>query len=230
MTRGPRSRGGEGSPHDVHEASRRVEWGVMALAHDRAGDAPGIALLAVLAHDADEIRLGVGVEDLGRGRGCRGVHAHVQRSVEAVGEAALRFVQLQRGHPEVKERGVDLCQSEGVGDGRELVIHGMHQGDAVGIRAQSSARKIQGPLVAVDTDDVGVGAGLQHGLGMSAHTHRRVDVDRPRMLQGGRQKSEDLVAHHGHVTGRGVDRASLRVGAAVVHPGAFGFGVGLVFR
>ena len=51
--------------------------------------------------------LGVAVDDVGRGRGRRRVHPHVEGSVVAVAEATLATVELRRADPEVEERSAE---------------------------------------------------------------------------------------------------------------------------
>ena len=76
-------------------------------AHDRPARSAGVALLAVVAEQAREPALVPVVDDIG-GRQLLGrVHAHVQRRVVGVGEAALPRVDLHRGHAEVDVDEVD---------------------------------------------------------------------------------------------------------------------------
>ena len=64
--------------------------------------AAGVALLAVLAQRRGARRRSSHVvDDLARVSSCVGVHAHVERRVVGVGEAALARVDLHRGHAEV---------------------------------------------------------------------------------------------------------------------------------
>ena len=75
----------------------------VAAADDLARDAVGVALLAVLAQQ--RARGGGASQVLTTSRAvsaCVGVHAHVERRVVGVGEAALARVDLHRGHAEVE--------------------------------------------------------------------------------------------------------------------------------
>ena len=73
---------------------------------DGAGDAPGLPLLAVDADDGGEVASG-GLVHQRRGVGAASAHAHVERTVEAEGEAALRLVELHRGDADVEHDAVD---------------------------------------------------------------------------------------------------------------------------
>ena len=95
---GRRHRGG----HDLDELVGRLAAARGARADDRAGDGPRVALLAVVAQQRREAALVPGVDHVGGGELVVGVHAHVQRGVVGVGEAALARVDLHRGHAEVE--------------------------------------------------------------------------------------------------------------------------------
>ena len=74
-----------------------------AAPHDRARDLPRVALLAVAAEDVGELPLARLVDDIGRGQVGGGIHAHVERRVGGVGEAALGPVELHRRDAEVEQ-------------------------------------------------------------------------------------------------------------------------------
>ena len=100
--RGRGDRGGDG----VDELEGGGESA--AAADDLPRDPLGVALLAVLAQRAREAAALPRVDDLGGGQLLRRVHAHVERRVVGVGEAALARVDLHRGHPEVEVDEVGL--------------------------------------------------------------------------------------------------------------------------
>jgi len=64
--------------------------------HDRLGDAAREALVAVSADEAGELIGFIAVHDIGCRPWLRTVHAHVERSVVAITEAALGAIELQR--------------------------------------------------------------------------------------------------------------------------------------
>src|SRR5437879_2143636 len=67
-----------------------------------------MALLAVLTQQPGEPALVPLGDDLACGDRQARIHAHVQRRVVRVGEAALARVELHRGHSEVEGRDVGL--------------------------------------------------------------------------------------------------------------------------
>ena|SRR5579859_716628 len=90
------NRGFDGS----RQIARRVQ---RAPRHDELGDSAGPPLLPVSAEDALDLGFVVLVDDL---RGCYRagrIHAHVERTVGAEAEPALRLVELCAGDPEVEQ-------------------------------------------------------------------------------------------------------------------------------
>ena len=99
---------------------------VLALPDHGGGDLAREPLLAVLAEHPGQLLGRVGVEDVGGGRAGGAVHAHVERRVLGVGEAALADVELHRGDAEVEEDGVHGVEAELVEDVGKLVVDGVH--------------------------------------------------------------------------------------------------------
>src|SRR5690348_18078063 len=92
--------------HGLHQVARGAE---RAPRHDELCDPVRPALLAVLTEDSLDLRRVVLVDDLRGGERRLRVHAHVERSVGAEAESALRLVELRAGDAEVEEdhvRGV----------------------------------------------------------------------------------------------------------------------------
>ena len=116
-----------------------------ALADDRRGDPPGEPLLAVLAQDAGQVLDGVGVEHLGGGQVLAGVHPHVQRRVDPVGEAAVVLVELQGRDAEVEQDRGDRAEPEPLEDLADLVVHRVHQVHPVAERGEPLARPARAP-------------------------------------------------------------------------------------
>ena len=131
MRRAWNVRSGNGGLDHPDQPGRGGERLLLALANDGGGDASGEAFLAVGLEDAGELAVRVRVEHLGRGDAGRLVHPHVERRVVAVGEAALRFVELERGDAEVEQDAV--CDTVGVlgDDVGDLVVDGVDTEEAV---------------------------------------------------------------------------------------------------
>ncbi len=103
--------------------------------------APRVALLAVLAQDAGQPALVPLVDDLGARSALVGVHAHVQRRVVAVGEAALARIDLKRGDAEVERtRGRRARPPRSAGPARRRTSPRMKR-VAHGTSAASSAKR-----------------------------------------------------------------------------------------
>jgi hypothetical protein len=87
----------------LDEVARPLERLLAAAPHDRAGDRAGVPLLAVAAEDLGQLGLARLVDDVGGGEVGRRVHAHVERRVGRVREAALGPVELHRRDAEVEQ-------------------------------------------------------------------------------------------------------------------------------
>ena len=102
----PANRAGAGIAAAITSTSALVDVeSARARARARCARAiwPRVALLAVLAEDACARRRSSHVLTISAASSsCVGVHAHVQRRVVGVGEAALPRVDLHRGHAEVE--------------------------------------------------------------------------------------------------------------------------------
>ena len=103
---GEAGRRGHGGGDRVVELERRGQLGAAAAADDLARDPVREALLAVLAQHARQPPAVPRVDDLVRGQLLVRVHAHVERRVVRVGEAALAVVDLHRAHAQVHVREV----------------------------------------------------------------------------------------------------------------------------
>jgi hypothetical protein len=84
-----RAGAGDGVDDDLDQLVGRLERGLGAGAHERTGDRPRVALLAVVAQQRRQAPLVPLVDHVGGGQLVAGIHAHVQRRVVGVGEAAL---------------------------------------------------------------------------------------------------------------------------------------------
>ena len=128
-----------------------------AAADDLARHRAGAALLAELAQHARDPLLGPLVDDLGGRQLLLGVHAHVERRVVGVGEAALPVVHLHRGHAEVEDDAVGP---------HALAAQPLQRGREVRAQEAGPRRRLGGELapallaggVAVDRDQLALGA------------------------------------------------------------------------
>ena len=104
----PRGRGDRALDR-VHELARPLERLLLAPPDDRARDLLRVPLFAVAAEDRRRARArATRSRCRGRAQLLRGVHAHVERRVDRVREAALGPVELHRGDAEVEQDRVGL--------------------------------------------------------------------------------------------------------------------------
>src|SRR5690606_27154833 len=80
-----------------------------ARAHDRARNAPRVALLAVGADHLGEFGFVGGVHPIGSRAAVARIHTHVERTGLAKTEAAARLVELRRRHAEIEEQRRDAA-------------------------------------------------------------------------------------------------------------------------
>ena len=142
---------------------------------DGARDAARMTLLAENENDIGEIALARAGDHIGRARAVA-AHAHVERSVEAEGEAALGAIELHGRDAEVEHHAVGFREAGIVRgvieigkpllDQREAAIGGLHQ-----IRAGRDRA-----LVAIDADNFAIGGG-EDGARIAAGAEGGVDID-----------------------------------------------------
>src|SRR5262249_30414822 len=90
----------------VHELSGARVRLLPPPLRDCASDWTRVTLLAQSAKDRLEVAARGLVDELGRGGLRRRIHAHVERGVDRVGEAALGLVELHARDTEVEQDGV----------------------------------------------------------------------------------------------------------------------------
>ena len=107
-------RGRDRGADDVDELPRPLDRSLAAAPHYATCDLTGVPLLSIPAEDRLELPFVVARQHSGRARLVRGIHAHVERRVGRVREAALGPVDLHRGEAEVEEHrvGLDAVGSE----------------------------------------------------------------------------------------------------------------------
>src|SRR5207244_11496372 len=108
----PLRRGDDGSERDYLHAGGADRSG----GDDAMADTPREPLLAVPGDDRGEVVLGVGVDDFRRGQLLRAVHAHIERRVGPVREAALAPVELRAAHAQVEQDPHDVPLAFGAHD------------------------------------------------------------------------------------------------------------------
>ena len=116
------------------------------------------------------------------------VHAHVERRVLRVGEAALRLVELQRGDAEVEQDPGDPGDAEVVEGGGQFVVDGVHEVHAVAEPREPLPRERQRVPVAVEPDQLDAVEALEERLGVAAEAECRVDDDGARRGQRRREQ------------------------------------------
>ena len=105
MATGTARRSRDGVGDDGGELRGRVD---RSRRDDRLGDAVREALVGIAANHVGQALHVVSVDDVVRTERLVGVHAHVERSVVAVGKATLGEVELRRRHAQVEQRPRDL--------------------------------------------------------------------------------------------------------------------------
>ncbi len=98
--------GAHDAADDVGKALRRGDRGFRALADDGLGDMARQALLAIGVDEVGEVGLLEPRDEVG-GAVALARHAHVERPVEAEGEAAVGLVQLHGGDADIEHDAVD---------------------------------------------------------------------------------------------------------------------------
>ncbi len=102
VTAGEAGGSGDRGLDRVDELQRGHDRGLLAPADDRPRDRARVALLAEVAKDVRQATLVPFGHDLTGAQLLRRIHAHVERRVVGVGEAALAGVYLHRGHAKVE--------------------------------------------------------------------------------------------------------------------------------
>ena len=92
---------------------------------------------------------------------------------------------------------------EHVGD---LVVHRVHQRGAALEGSQPGAGQLERVRVAVDADEVGLGAPVEDGLAVPAEAEGGVDEDGAGALERRRDQRDDPVEEHRDVGGSGHGR------------------------
>ena len=125
-----------------------------AAAHDGAGDGPRVALLAVAVEDGRaSSRSSQLVDEVGGGARLGRIHAHVERRVGGVREAALGLVDLHRRHAEVEQDRVGAARRWPPGCAAPSAkLPRTKRARHVGVRVAEGGEVLAHARVAVDRD------------------------------------------------------------------------------
>ena len=129
-------------------------------AHDAACHAPRMVFFAVALDHLGDLRHGGMVQPMFGGQGVALVHAHVERAVGGVGEAAHGVVELGRGHPHVEHHAGDAGHA-GSGEVRRQVAETPVSNLNAGILERQAVRA--GNRFGVSVDDQQVRLGGERG-------------------------------------------------------------------
>src|SRR5689334_12626165 len=112
--------------HDLGKLCRRLDG---PRSDDGAGDARRVPLLTEEADHLREARLAVTVHHIAGAKAVALIHAHVERAVVAIREAAFWCVELGRAHTEIEEHTGDLRDREFAHDRLEVDETTMAEGN-----------------------------------------------------------------------------------------------------
>ena len=188
MTAGPPGRGRDGVADDLGQLAGR---GDRAGRDDSPGDPTGPPVLAVAREKPGQLRRIPLVDDVRRRRRTGRVHPHVERRVGPVAEAPLGHVELRGADAQV-EQGANQ-QTSGHHVGQPVETGARHVGPAPE-PAQRGASGGHRSRVLVDTDELEVGPGVEHGRGVPAAADGGIEHEAGRH-RGRGQQLDDLVEH-----------------------------------
>jgi hypothetical protein len=92
-----------------------------------------------------------------------------------VREPAGRIVDLKRGDAEVKQNPLNLAAAHLGEHRRQLVVARFDECDPVGKLGQALAREGQRVRIAIESDQLRLGTGREHGVGMSPQAERAIN-------------------------------------------------------
>ena len=164
-------------------------------------DLAAVALLAVATEEVAELALGQFGQQVGGSLTAARIHAHIERRIDGVREAALRLIDLHRGDAEVEQNrvGLDALDRERAKAVDEIALEETH--GHIGVRGAERAGAVLDGRIAVNGD---VGTAAVHDLGQ----HRGVTAGAERAVDDGHagrhvEQRHDLVREH-RIVDRGV--------------------------
>ena len=175
----------------VDELSRRCE---RTRVDDPSRDPARVSLFAVAGDQLGELFLFVAVHDVGGGQRLPGVHAHVERRVEPVREAALGPVELRTAHPQVHQDPHDRFSPavplDQLGELLETTLDDLHPRPE-GSEPETSSG--DGVGVTVDPEQADVGSSLEQRRRMATTTDGAID---DQSVRHGEEELHHLPDHH----------------------------------
>ena len=166
--------------HARDEAAELVgglECRLGTAADDRAGDARGFRLFAVLGKDASEIARGPAVHEVGRSEPKVRVGTHIQRASRAKAEAPLFVGKLERAEPEIQEDAVDRCEVVRAGHVVKKREVGTDEDGAIAEPRELPCRGGKRLGIAVDPEELSARpASLEDGRGVASGADRPVEI------------------------------------------------------
>src|SRR5207247_1765277 len=182
-------------PHGGDEIAGRAE---RAPPHDRAGDPPRVPLLAVLDEDPRELGLGQPIHELRRSFAARGIEAHVERLILLEREAAPRRLELVGRHAEVEQDRARTRDAVRLCRGPEVAERFVREAHAIAEAREPRSRVPQCVRAHVESQEPDRRrARHQERLGVTAHSHRRIDHP---SLAARSQEKRDFVDEHRNVS------------------------------
>ena len=175
---------------DIGQVERAAERLLGAPAHQGAGDAARLPLVAIDKEDAGELGLFGAVDQIG-GAGTLAAHPHVERAVAHERKAALGLVELHRRDAEVKGHAIARASDMAFHLGK-LVLD---QSKAAGCGQRRG--ETGGGGIAIEGDDLGARVQKRSAVAAGAEG----GVDHP-LAGAGRDGRDHLVEQDRRVGGR----------------------------
>src|SRR5690242_15016839 len=170
---------------------------------DGARDATGVAFFAEARDHFGQFLLAGGIRKV-PGALAFPAHAHVERTLGTKGEAALGFVELERGDAKIEHDTVGARAGEQSIELRELAAH--QRETAAELRDQLLPAR-DGVGIAIDAEHAAVG-GLENGARIAAAAEGAVDIV---LAILGREQRQDFIQHHGKMAAHPSPRESLAI-------------------
>ena len=190
---------GDRAPDRLDQLAGALERTLAPAPADRAGDLAGIALFAVVAQDRGQLALAGLVDEVGSGFVPVRVHAHVERCVDRVREAALGLVDLHARDAEVEEDSVgahavrgELLEHDGEVAAQEARLHRGALPELVEVDP--------GERVPIDRDQLALAAQVgREQRRVAARAEGRVDDG---LARAQRERLPNLLGENGNVISR----------------------------
>src|SRR5207249_4680291 len=103
-------RRGHGPTDDVHQSLGSENRVGLSAAYDRAGNSPGVTLLAEFINDPSQLSLGQSIHEVRCGGTIFRVHSHIERSIVQKAEPAGGRIELTGRDTEVEYGAINLVK------------------------------------------------------------------------------------------------------------------------